>query len=145
MSFCGSVEAYFFQFYLYGDFHNRIWQSYESYDQPELTEYSYGAWLYPLYIKEKKAQSSSFDYTKFLIKNGFYEIDNYYMNTYASYKTISNVIRFDDTASGSPAKFVAQYGSGSLKPINIIYYAREVNVLLLASAVIFAYFLYYIT
>ncbi len=133
-------KSYFFQFYIHGDFNNRIWQSGESYDQPKLAEYSYGVWLYPLYLSAKQHNGKQFDYTQFLIKNGFYEIDESYMNTYADYKRYSNVIKFDDRDSGFPEDYVAKYGEESLKPIILIYQARVLNIFLLASAVIFAYF-----
>lgn len=133
-------RSYFFEFYIHRDFQNKVWQSVESYDQPKLAEYSYGAWLYPLYLKEKKQNEKPFDYTHFLIKNGFYEIDEYYMDTYSDYKSVSSVIKFDERDAGFPEEYVAKYGTGSLKPIDLIYHARILNIFLLVGAVIFAYF-----
>jgi hypothetical protein len=136
-------RSYFFEFYINRDFQNRIWQSYESYDQPKLTEYSYGAWLYPLYLKEKNKNEELFDYTRFLIKNGFYEIDESYMNNYTDYKRILNIVKLDKENSGFlevPKEYVARYGTMISKPINLIYHARRLNMFLLAGAVIFAYF-----
>lgn len=134
-------RSYFFEFFMHGDFNNRIWQSGNAYDQPKLAEYAYGAWLYPLYLIDKAKNPKPFDYTRFLIKNGFYEIDEYYNDTYTTYKNNFNVIKFDNRMDGFPEEWVAKYGLGSLKPINLIYHARILNIFLLARAVIFAYFL----
>ena len=134
-------RSYFFEFFIHGDFHNRIWQSGEAYDQPKLAEYFYGAWLYPLYLADKAKNPKPYDYTRFLIKNGFYEIDEYYNNTYTRYKNNSKVIKFDERMVGFPEEWVAKYGLDSLKPINLIYHARILNIFLLAGAVIIAYFL----
>lgn len=133
-------RSYFFQFYIHGDFKNRIWQSFTSYDQPKLAEYAFGAWLYPRYLNEISKNPKPFDYTRFLIKNGFYFIDENYMDTYADYKETSNIVKFDHRDSGFPAEYVAKYGTDSLKPINLINYARILNIFLLAGAAIFAYF-----
>lgn len=134
-------RSYFFEIFIHRDFNNRIWQSREAYDQPKLAEYSYGAWLYPLYLKEKIVNPEPYDYTRFLIQNGFYEIDENYMDTYARYKNNHNVVRFDHRMYGFPEEWVAKYGQDSLKPINLIYYARILSIFLLAGSVIFAYFL----
>lgn len=136
-------RSYFFEFFIHGNFDNRIWQLRESYDQPKLAEYAYGAWLYPLYLylKDRSISPQPFGYTRFLINNGFYEIDEKYMDTYADYKNNSKVIRFDYRMSGFPEEWVAKYGESSLKSVNLIYRARILNTFLLAGAVIFAYFL----
>lgn len=134
-------RSYFFEFFIKGDFSNRIWQSPESYDQPKLAEYLYGAWLYPLYLKDKEKSQKQFDYTTYLIKNGFYEINEDYMKNYTNYKNNFNVIKFDYRMSGFPNDWVVKYGPDALKPLNLIYKARILNVFLLTCAVIFAYFL----
>src|SRR3972149_10887377 len=54
-------RSYFFQFYIKGDFQNKIWKSFASYDQPQFTSYVYGAWIYPLYLQEKRGRDSSYD------------------------------------------------------------------------------------
>lgn len=133
-------RSYFFEFFIKRDFNNRIWQSYESYDQPKLGEFFYGAWLYPLYLKEKEKSQKPFDYTTFLIKNGFYEIDEAYTKNYTHYKNTYKVIRFDHRMFGFPVDWVNRYGPDALKPLNLIYKARILNVFLLTCAVIFAYF-----
>src|SRR6185369_15235498 len=64
-------EAYFFEFYSPFNFNKEVWKSDESSNQPKLTEYVYGIWLYPKYFTERRG-NSSLDYTKFLINKGFY-------------------------------------------------------------------------
>lgn len=134
-------RSYFFDFFIHKKFDNRIWQSMRSYDQPKLTEYAYGAWLYPLYLKEKNDFLKPFDYTKFLIKNGFYEIDDRYMNNYVNFKKEFNIIKFDERMYGSPEEWVKEYGNDALKPIALIYYTRVLNTFFLAGAVLFIYYL----
>lgn len=133
-------RSYFFEFYIHGDFKNRIWQSQEAYDQPKLAEYAYGAWLYPFYLKGKNNNKKPFDYVRFLIKNGFYEIDENYITYYSAYKNISHVIRFDESDVGFSKDYLVKYGVNGLKPIHLIYQARLLNLFLLTGAVIFAYF-----
>lgn len=134
-------RSYFFEFYIHEDYKNEIWKTYESYDQPKLAEYVYGAWLYPKYLKEKQQNVNLYDYTQFLIKNGFYEIDETYIKTYTDYKKNSNFIKYDIDFFGFPEDYLTKYGSNSLKTINLIYHARVLNILILSGAVIFAYFL----
>jgi hypothetical protein len=134
-------RSYFFEFFIHRDFSNRIWKSTEAYDQPKLTEYAYGVWLYPTYLIDKSQTLKSYDYTQFLIKNGFYEIDESYMNTYSNYKDNFSIIRFDDRMSGFPEEWVAKYGRESLRPIDLIIRARTLNIFILAGAVVLGYFL----
>src|SRR3989338_1992591 len=138
ISWIGS--SYFFDFYIRGDFKNKIWGSL-AYDQPNLTKYAYGAWLYPLYLNEKHKNEKSFDFIRFLMKNGFYEIDKDYKKIYAGYKEISDVVKFNNYDEGTPKYYVAKYGIKSLKPLTLIYYARILDILLLTAAVILAYFI----
>lgn len=133
-------RSYFLQFYVNGDFQNRIWQSLDSYDQPQLANYAYGVWLYPLYLSQRSANDAAFDYTRFLIKNGLYQIDERYMDTYADYKKQLHVIAYNGSDTGFPQDFVARHGTDSLKPINLVYNARTMNIFLLAGATLFAYF-----
>lgn len=59
-------RGYFLELLVKGDFQNKLWRSYYSFDQPMITSYVYGALLYPAYL-----QSSSKNYLSFLISNGF--------------------------------------------------------------------------
>lgn len=135
-------KSYFFEFYTNDDFKNEIWQMNEaSYDEPKLAEYAFGAWLYPRYLYEKTNHGGSyFDYIKYLIKNGFYLTNEPYIDTYADYQDSSNIIEYDGYENSFPEEYVAKYGIGSLKPINLIYQIRILNIFFLASAVVFAYF-----
>lgn len=135
-------QSYFIQPYIHGDFQNKIWLSPNSYDQPKLAEYAYGMWLYPLYLKEKyQRKEDEFDYTRFLISKGFYEIDERYMDSYKDYEKMSSPTKFDERDSGFPQEWVGKYGHSVVKTINIIYYARIMNIFLLAGASLAAYFL----
>jgi len=118
--FLWTGRSYFFEYYIKGDFKNKIWQSYESYDQPKLTEYAYGAWLYPTYLKEKRNEKS-LDYKNFLIKNGFGNVDDRGYNSLEEYFAKNNI---DGT-----------------KAIKIINKARLLNVFLLAGSVVLVYLL----
>ena len=46
--------SYFFQPFIHGNFDERIWDAELAYDEPMLTRFAFGAWLYPKYLKEKK-------------------------------------------------------------------------------------------
>ena len=133
-------RSYFFENYIHRDFQNKSWQSYESYDQAKFAEYAYGAWLYPIYLNVKMQNKKIFDYTQFLIDNGFSELDDDTRQRYSQYIINSHIIRFDQNDEGFLKDYVAKYGSDSLKPISLVYVARMLNVLLLATAVILAYF-----
>ena len=135
-------RSYFFDFFYNKDFDNRIWKSIEAYDQPNLTYYVYGAWLYPQYLDEKRKVPQTYDYTQFLIDRGLYEVDESYLDKYAEYKMNSTVRRFDESQDGTPEEWVSKYGPESLKTVNLIQDARSINVLLLALSVVVLYYLF---
>lgn len=134
-------KSYFFQFFLHHDFGNPVWQSQESYSQPKLAHYMYGVWLYPQYLVYKLNNSKLYDYTQFLIQNGFYEIDESFMDTYASYVAKHPIIQVDKEESGNIQYWESVYGPTIRKPLALIGYARIVNIFLLFGAVIIGYFM----
>ena len=119
-------RSYFFQLYIHRDFSNPAWQEYESYDQPKLGEYAFGAWLYPRYLKEAKREKPQFSYGQFLATYGLLWSDSTRM--------------FSPGDEGPPQFWAAKYGPKSLKTLDLIYYARNMNVLLLTGSIIFAYY-----
>ncbi|GAB4219473.1 MAG: hypothetical protein Fur009_5810 [Candidatus Microgenomates bacterium] len=134
-------RSYFFDFFITRDFNDKVWQSYEAYDQPKLAEYVYGAWIYPLYIIEKTKQKQSFSYTQFLIKNGFYEDNENFKNNYSKLKDNIMLLKIDEKEDGYVKDWIEKYGNKIIKPLNLIYYARLLNIFLLAGAVILAYYI----
>ncbi|MDO8451453.1 MAG: hypothetical protein Q7S76_01140 [bacterium] len=137
-------RSYFFDFFVRGDFTNNAWKTYQAYDQPKLTEYAYGAWLYPLYLKEQsKRQEQGFDYTKFLIINGFYEVDERFEQTYRSYleEHAGEVANFLETDDGFREDYRGKYGDKSLKTLDLISHARTINAFLLSGAVVAGYYI----
>ncbi len=131
----------FFVYFINGDFGNEVWKNYKSFDQPKLAEYAFGAWLYPIYLLNKAKDSKPIDYNQFLIKNGFYFIQEDYDSAPLEYKSIYNFVKYDGAMIGYLEDWVAKYGIESRKTVNLILYARILNVFLLSGAVIIAYFL----
>lgn len=138
----------FFQLFVQKDVNNSSWQSVFAYEQSKLGEYLYGAWLYPLYLQERKTREDGYDYVKFLIDHGFYRLDGSdgekYLN-YITYKS-NHLIRIVDTIaqdffSGYPQDFVYSYGVDVLKPLTLIYHARIINAVLLLFSIVILYFL----
>jgi len=67
-------QSYFYQFYINHNFDRNIWDSNSSKDQPMLTKFVFGYWIYPEYLKMKQ-YNKELDYSKFLILNGFNPVD----------------------------------------------------------------------
>ncbi len=133
-------RSYFFELFIERDFDNVAWEICEAYDQPKLAEYAYGAWLYPGYLVEKNYRGYT-SYAEYLIKNGFSEMNQTHCDAHPELKNTFSSIKYDPTMSGSPKQCVDGYGKAILKPIEIVLRARTMNILLLAGAVLFGYFL----
>lgn len=138
-------RSYFIIPFIQGDFHANLWQTYRSYDQPKLTEYMFGLWLYPLYVDQMDTSAQSFEYAYFLIRNGFNEVINEATgNTRVAYlnsQKSSGVPQINESEKGSPSEYVAKYGLGVLKPIALIHHSRMLNAILLSGAITVAYFM----
>jgi len=50
-------RGYFFELLIKGDFNNPLWDTPLAFDQPKLTEYMYGAAIYPTYLKYKEKKT----------------------------------------------------------------------------------------
>lgn len=133
-------RSYFFELFIERDFDNAAWETCEAYDQPKLAEYAYGAWLYPGYLVEKNYRGYT-SYAEYLIKNGFSEMNQTYCDAHPELKNTFSSIKYDPTMSGSPRQCVDEYGKALLKPIGIIFKARAMNIVLLAGAILFGYFM----
>jgi len=119
-------RSYFFDLFIRADFDNMAWRGYESYDQPKLAEYAYGAWLYPWYLRERGVKSLD-SYRQFLAKHHLYgaeaEIQEKEFNDNYEYFDY-----LDD--------YVAKYRQDALE---VIYQARKLNVWLLAASAVAVY------
>lgn len=138
-------RSYFIVPYIQGNFHSSLWRTYRSYDQPKLTEYAFGLWLYPIYVRQMEASAQSFEYAHFLIRNGFNEvIDEAAGNiriAYLNSQKSSRVPQINEGEKGSSSEYIAKYGLGALKPIALIHHSRILNVILLSGAITVAYFM----
>jgi len=135
-------RSYFFDYYIKGDFNDRVWRSYQSYDQPKLAEYMYGAWLYPRYLSDKsKEKDLSFDYTKYLISRGYYMIDESFNGKYIEYykQMMSQTVVVEETESGSRDYYYEKYGDRVLKTVDLVLYSRKINIVWLILTVIVVY------
>ncbi len=123
-------ETYFFQFYSPKTFDRSIWNTNESSNQPKLTEFVYGAWIYPKYLRERK-ENPGIDYTQFLIKNGFYSA--YLPENYLVYKESlkDNFVTLDYSDSDTLPNLVKKYGVEILRNTDLIIYVRQMNIALL--------------
>lgn len=131
-------RSYFFQYYLQGDFHNPVWQNYESYDQPKLAEYSYGLWLYPMYLAQKLGPQKPSSYLQFLVQHNLYSVSPE-LKKYAP--PVLHPVVFDKKDIGFAADYMARHGAESVKAINLIYMSRVLDVVLLAGSVVIVYLL----
>ncbi len=131
-------RSYFIDFYSHRDFHNPIWQTQESYDQPKLTEFVYGIWISNLY-KNEISENNTYGYTSFLLQSGFSAMDKKFIDTYRPPSAQKNV-QIDTWFSGDTDDYVKTYGPQFAKAVEIIYQARKLNILILVMAVIFLYF-----
>jgi len=132
-------RSYFFELFIKTDFNNPLWQSYYSYDQPKLAEYIYGFWLFPKYLIYKR-EHENIDFGRFLIAHNLYSIKG---KEYAEYK--NNLSQFTEWGphdyNVSSSELIKKYGEGFKKTVDLIFYARMLNALLLAGYLVIIYFL----
>ena len=132
-------RSYFFELFIKTDFNNPLWQSYYSYDQPKLAEYIYGFWLFPKYLIYKR-EHENIDFGRFLIAHNLYSIKG---KEYAEYK--NNLSQFTEWGphdyNVSSSELIKKYGEGFKKTVDLIFYARMLNALLLAGNLVIIYFL----
>ena len=129
-------KSYYFQFLTAGDFRREIWESYAGIDEPMLAMYAYGAWLYPDYLYAKKVDPG-LDYTKFLIKRGFYWVDND-LPEYKDYEEKNKESIFElPQSNGSFQDIIDRNGEKSQGTADLILKARSLNYFMLAFAVLY--------
>jgi hypothetical protein len=126
-----------FESFIKRDFKNPVWQTVESFDQPKLTEYAYGAWLYPGYLKTKKSVEGEYSYVQYLVDNGFYMSSRFQDEKYLK----RNVFELDTSMIGSPYDWIKRYGPMAEKLVKMILHTRVINVFFLSGAVVFGYFM----
>ena len=119
------------------NFDERIWDAELAYDEPMLTRFAFGAWLYPKYLKEKKFFWPQFDYTTFLIMNGFYTNDSKIPSYHESYKVNKDrIVTIEIGDVGTDSYFIEKYGANITKSLDLIWYTRKLNYFFLAVAVV---------
>jgi hypothetical protein len=123
-------DSYFYQFYTEGNFNRNIWDSNSSKDQPMLTRYVFGAWLYHEYIEAKK-YDKSLDYSKFLTSRGFLG-----PGILSQHSPKNDLVTLPVGISGLPDDLVKDLGGGILTNIQIIQKVRGLALLLLIIAVV---------
>ena len=132
-------RSYFVDFYIKGDFDSRIWQTNESYDQPKLGEYAYGLWIYPKYLYEKTfSNADNLDFQSYLINHGLYFIDESFVDKYKDYflKKLPDIVIVNATENGDRNYYLQTYGQKVLPTLDLVAYARIINILWLVLAVV---------
>jgi len=137
-------RGYFFELLIKGDFNNPLWDTPLAFDQPKLTEYMYGAAIYPTYLKYKeKLSKKNIDYAQFFIDHNFFQVNG---EKYEKYK--ENNYQFIDWEKGkfvdfdaSASQLVNKYGQNFQKTIDLIFTARKINVYLLSLNVVIVYYI----
>ena len=124
-------RSYFYELLIKGDYKAEAWSRIESYDQPKLAELLYGAWLYPRYLRSEDGKNG-FGYGKWLSKNGLgYTV--YYNDDYDEFNKSNKVSYVLDWNDGLVlGDMIAKYGNGIEPTLNVLRYARYLNVILLA-------------
>jgi hypothetical protein len=137
-------RGYHFELFVNRDFNNPLWENYNSYDQPKLAEYFFGAVIFPKYLEAKRAIGKiDYDYITFLTDHNLYPFGfGKGANRYKNYKDKqTGYITLRGGDSGTPEVLGLKYGEGIFKTIDLIYTARRANVILLALSVVVVYFL----
>ena len=138
------ARSYHFELFINGDFNNPLWENYNSYDQPKLAEYFFGAVIFPKYLETKRALGDvDYDYISFLTDHNLPPfVSGKVANRYKNYKDKqTGYITLRGGDYGTPEVLSLKYGEGIFKTIDLIYMARRANVVLLALSVIIVYFL----
>ena len=133
-------RGYFFELLIKGDFNNPLWDTPLAFDQPKLTEYMYGAAIYPTYLKYKeKLSKKNIDYAQFFIDHNFFQVNG---EKYEKYKTNNHqFINWGPKDFGEFSILLSKYGQNFQKTIDLIFIAREVNVILLSLNIIIVYYI----
>lgn len=140
-------DSYLAEYYYRGDFTSAVWNSPDAKDQPMVTRLVFAAILYPGYLTEKFKISDSFargkfDYTKYLIQNGFYYSDtNNTLNSKETALAEKNIVKINLYDSGTSTELVTKYGKTILIPIALIKSIRSLNALLFALTTAITFFL----
>jgi len=130
-------RSFFFELYINKDFKNPLWQGYFGYDQPKLTEYVFGAILYPKYHQAKK-NIKDYNFNKYLIDNNFFEYENQlYINYQQNRKDFVNWENY----SGNPKQLLTLFNSHITKTLDIIYEIRTINAIFLSLTIIGIYYI----
>jgi len=137
-------RGYFFELLMKGDISNPLWDTPLAFNQPKLTEYMYGAAIYPAYLKYKKnLGKKNIDYAQFFIDKNFFQVNG---DKYEKYK--KNNRQFIDWGQGkfvdfnvSANQLIKKYGQNFQKTIDLIFTARKMNVILLSLNILIVYFI----
>lgn len=140
------ARSYHFELFVNGDFKNPLWESFYSFDQPKLTQYLFGAAIFPKYLEAKRAIGKiDYDYITFLTDHNLYPFfsgdgagEAFYEN-YRNKRTDYITLKKED--SEMPEVLGLKYGESIFKTIDLIYTARRANVILLALSVVVVFFL----
>jgi len=138
------AKSYYFDLLVKGDFNNELWFTINSYDQPKLTEYLYGSVLYPYYLNYKK--NKEVDFVEFLINHNFFKVSSLKYQNYKNSKAdfINWGANPKEVFDVSPDYLIKKFGKNIQKTINLIFIARQVNVIILTFNVLVVYFLSFI-
>lgn len=128
-------RSFQFEYFITGKFKDPVWQTYFSYDQPKAAEFAYGAWLYPLYLSEKRTDAvTSRDYTTFLLSKGFIEHPEFLPANHRNTVRSIDMTRFLPIGYGGTLDdMVARFGESRRATAEVVYHARRLNAVLLAA------------
>ncbi len=127
-------RSYFFEFYTPKDLNHPVWDAYESYDQPKLTELLFGFWLSMRFYIEID-HTLQYPYTTFLLKNNFTSLEQDEMELLLQQSSVEPM----DENKWIDGKLLRDVQS--LTAARIVYQARLLNLLFLLITIVITYYL----
>lgn len=126
--------SYFAEFYNPKDLNHPVWKSFESYDQPKLTELLFGFWLSMKFYDEID-HSNAYPYTTFLLKNNYTSLEQEQMVSLLGQKSIVPMDEF----TWFDGKRIDELQD--ITAARLVHEARILNLWILLMAIIITYYL----
>ncbi len=124
-------RSFFFDLFWRRDWHNPLWQTHSSYEQPKIAEYYLGAFLYPKYLAEKPSGNPDYDMAMYLIDNNFYfNTENVTEEKYLEKEKKS--LKWWNTEKLTKDEMLNRYGNKIINTFDIIFRLRRAISLILA-------------
>lgn len=139
------ARGYMLELFLKGDLKNPLWQSVDGYDQPMLSQFVYGAMLYPDYVNAK-AGNGPRDYLTYMIDlnlyDATYQSEYSVIAPYVAYQTHKkDFIDWSNATNGGNTALLLHYGPQFQKTIHAVLTARSINVVFMSITSVILFFL----